>query len=95
VARQNPIRIENPSDFLVTAASLLTWISTCPTLSAMIRIIFTFIISIVRTFLMDRADLAIENAALRQQLAVLKDKHPRPNLRPADRVFWAALRSTW
>jgi putative transposase len=61
----------------------------------MIRIIFTFIISIVRTFLMDRADLAIENTALRQQLAVLKDKHPRPRLRSSDRAYWTALRSTW
>jgi putative transposase len=61
----------------------------------MIRILFTFIISIVRTFPMDRVDHVIENAALRQQLAVLKNKHPRPRLRPADRVFWSALRSAW
>jgi putative transposase len=95
VARQNLIRIEKTDDFLVTALSLLTWISTCPTLSAMIRMMFTFIISIVRTFMIDRADLAIENAALRQQLAVLINKHPRPRLRISDRVFWTALHSAW
>jgi len=43
----------------------------------MIRMIFALIINIIRTVTMDRADLVIENAALRQQLAVLKDKHPR------------------
>jgi hypothetical protein len=48
---------------------------------------FAYIISIVRTIMMDRADLAIENTALRQQLAVLKDKRPRPSLRPADLGF--------
>ena len=53
------------------------------------------IISIVRAACLWREDLIIENAALRQQLAVLKDKHPRPRLRPVDRVFWAALSSVW
>ncbi|MFH1434146.1 MAG: integrase [Pseudomonadota bacterium] len=57
--------------------------------------IFKFVLSIVRAALRDRSDIVIENAALRQQLAVLKDKHPRPRLRPADRVFWAALRLAW
>jgi len=45
--------------------------------------------------MMNRAYLVIENTALRQQLAVLKDKRPRPNLQPADRMFWTALRKTW
>ncbi|MFH1437982.1 MAG: integrase core domain-containing protein [Pseudomonadota bacterium] len=61
----------------------------------MITIIFRFIIGIVRAAMMDRAYLVIENTALRQQLVILKDKRPRPNLRPADRVFWTALRKTW
>lgn len=95
VARQNPIRIEIPSDFLVTAASSLTWPSICQTLPPMIRMMFKLIISIVHTFMLDRADLTIENAALRQQLAILKDKHPRPSLEPADRVLWVALRKIW
>jgi hypothetical protein len=57
--------------------------------------LFRLFIGIVRAAMIDRANLVIEKAALRQQLAVLKTKHPRPNLRPADRVFWTALRSTW
>jgi hypothetical protein len=81
--------------FYDETTSGLTLIFTCRIFSAMIRMIFILIINIIRTVTMDRADLAIENAALRQQLAVLKDKHPRSNLRPADRVFWAALRKTW
>jgi len=42
-----------------------------------------------------RTDLVIENLALRQQLAVLQRKHPRPRIRVADRVFWLALRRWW
>ncbi len=38
----------------------------------------------------DRA-LVIENLALRQQLAVLKHRHPRPRLTDADRLFWVVL----
>ena len=39
--------------------------------------------------------LAIENLALRQQLAVLKDRHPRPRLTDADRLFWVVLSLIW
>ncbi len=39
--------------------------------------------------------LATENLLLRQQLAVLKQRHPRPRLTDADRLFWATLSATW
>jgi hypothetical protein len=39
--------------------------------------------------------LALENLALRQQLAVYKRTTPRPKLRPTDRVFWAGLARVW
>jgi len=39
--------------------------------------------------------LALENLALRQQLAVYKRTAPRPKLRPADRLFWAGLARLW
>jgi putative transposase len=39
--------------------------------------------------------LALENLALRQQLAVYKRRLPRPKLRPTDRLFWAALATAW
>jgi transposase InsO family protein len=37
----------------------------------------------------------VENLALRQQLAVFKQKRSRPRLRPADRMFWVFLRQVW
>ena len=39
--------------------------------------------------------LALENLALRQQLAVYKRLAPRPKLRPADRLFWVGLARVW
>ena len=42
--------------------------------------------------LQSRLELAIENLALRQQLAVYNEKRPKPQLTAADRVFWALLR---
>ena len=42
-----------------------------------------------------RTDLILENLALRQQLAVLRRKHPRPRLRASDRFFWLTLRRCW
>ncbi len=46
-------------------------------------------------FLRSRHDLALELVALRQQLGVLKRKHPRPRLDRFDRLFWLALRRVW
>jgi hypothetical protein len=40
-------------------------------------------------------DLALENLALRQQLAIFKRRHPRPRLRPTDRLFWVWLSKIW
>jgi hypothetical protein len=42
-----------------------------------------------------RADLALEIVALRQQVAVLKRKRPRPQMNSLDRLFWMALRRLW
>jgi len=39
--------------------------------------------------------LALENLALHQQLAVYKRTVPRPKLRTADRLFWVALARVW
>ena len=47
-----------------------------------------------RAFLVNRLQLAAENLALRQQLAVLQRSSARPKLRPFDRCFWVWL-STW
>jgi hypothetical protein len=39
--------------------------------------------------------LLLENLALRQQLAVLKRRHPRPRLDLLDKLFWVAVRRFW
>jgi putative transposase len=49
----------------------------------------------VRVFFRSRADTALEVIALRQQLAVLKRKRPRPLLTELDRLFWITLRRFW
>jgi hypothetical protein len=42
-----------------------------------------------------RANLVVENLALRQQLAVLRRQTSRPQLRPVDRAFWVVLSRVW
>ena len=49
---------------------------------------------IARSF-RSRRSLLIENLALRQQLIVLKRKHPRPRLTSVDRLFWLLARRFW
>ncbi len=39
--------------------------------------------------------LALENLALRQQLAVYKRTGPRPRLRTTDRLLWVGLARVW
>ena len=56
---------------------------------------FEFVFSLlaaVRVFLSSRRDTALEVLALRQQVAVLKRKRPRPPLNSFDRLFWTTLR---
>ena len=50
---------------------------------------------LLRALLIPKARLAVENLALRQQLAVLKQSVKRPRLRPRDRVFWVWLSRFW
>ena len=57
-----------------------------------------FILSLlaaVRVFFRNRCDTALEVLALRQQVAVLKRKRPRPTLNSLDRLFWTTLRRFW
>ena len=60
----------------------------------MFQLLFT-LLAIVRVFFRSRHDTALEILALRQQLAVLKRKRPRPRLNPLDRLFWTTLRGVW
>ena len=53
---------------------------------------------LVRIFFTPRFNLAAENLALRQQVAVCKHTVKRPKLRTRDRVFWvwfSRLLSNW
>jgi putative transposase len=60
----------------------------------MIDVMGLFVGAIVR-LLCDRRRLLLENLALRQQLAALKRRHPRPRLAVFDRVFWVLARKFW
>ena len=40
-------------------------------------------------------ELALENLALRQQVAVWKVRQPRPQLTATDRLFWVVLLRLW
>ena len=64
----------------------------------MLRVLI-FIISFgaqaIRAIFRCRADLVIENLALRQQVVALKKERPRPLLDDTDRAFWVALRQSW
>jgi putative transposase len=53
------------------------------------------VIAGVGVFFRSRVCLALEILALRQQLAVLKRKRPRPRLNSSDRLFWVLLRRFW
>ena len=56
------------------------------------KTVMRMLVTVVHTLFADRADLAIENLALRQQVAALKRKRPRPQLDDLDRAFWGVLR---
>ena len=53
------------------------------------------LLATARSSLKSQGELALENLALRQQLAVLKRKTKRPKLRKVDRAFWVALSRLW
>jgi hypothetical protein len=60
-------------------------------MAGMITLILTGLLRGVRT----QRSLALENLALRHQLAVLQHTAPRPRLRTSDRLFWVLLSQLW
>src|SRR5262252_8043333 len=58
-------------------------------------VLFLSIFRFVRLLLSGHQAIAIENAALRMQLATFQRKRKRPLLTTLDRVFWIALCSLW
>jgi putative transposase len=57
----------------------------------MLRTLFGLLTSSVSS----RQSLLLENLALRQQLAVLKARHPPPRFTTSDRLFWVMLCRFW
>jgi hypothetical protein len=57
--------------------------------------VFMAMVAGLRTGIVARFFLALENVALRQQLAVLERSGKRPRLRQRDRVFWVLLSALW
>ena len=57
--------------------------------------LITAFLAAIRVFFRNRVDTSLEVLALRQQVAVLKRKRPRPSLNRLDRFFWTALRNIW
>ena len=53
------------------------------------------LLATARSSLKSQRELARENLALRQQLAILQHKTKRPKLTKADRAFWVALCRLW
>ncbi len=49
------------------------------------------LLATARSRLKSQRELALENLALRQQLAILHRKTERPKLTKADRAFWVAV----
>jgi hypothetical protein len=56
---------------------------------------FGAIVSRFKTSVVVRFHLALENLALRQQLAILERSRKRPKLRQRDRMFWILLSVIW
>jgi putative transposase len=61
---------------------------------AMLALLLNLLASL-RSAFRTRAELALENLALRQQLATLHRSAPPPRLRLADRAFWVGLSQIW
>ena len=53
------------------------------------------VLSFLRALVVPKAALALEVAALRQQLGVLQRRSKRPKLTRTDKAFWVLLRKLW
>lgn len=73
--------------------SPLTWRLFCykQHMLRSLKLLFVLLFQSARS----RRDLLLENLALRQQLAVLKQRHPQPRFAAPDKLFWLILRRLW
>ena len=49
------------------------------------------LVNLLQLAVKDRTQLALENIALRHQLAVYKRSVARPNIKDGDRIFWLTV----
>jgi putative transposase len=56
---------------------------------------FVLLAGVILQLFHSRRRLLLENLALRQQLAALKRRHPRPRLSACDKFFWVLARRVW
>ena len=56
---------------------------------------FRITVGALRSSVRSHRELALENLALRQQLAILKFHYTRPQLTDSDRLFWVVLGRLW
>jgi putative transposase len=56
---------------------------------------FCLCLRTARRLVCSRRDLLLENLLLRQQITVLRRRHPTPRLRLPDRLFWVIARRLW
>jgi putative transposase len=105
----HPIALATPSQALyeVALTAILSFAKTSSggtavDLSVLIRpqsqLVITVLLHLLRLvpFLVSgHRQLALENLALRQQLAVYKRTAPRPKRRTMDRLFWVGLARAW
>jgi putative transposase len=59
------------------------------------RLLLALLAWFLRAVLTSRGSLALENLALRQQLATYARTQKRPRLKPQERAFWVALSRVW
>ena len=73
---------------------LILQINDCRLVFAMLNAIVVSI-RFILLILAGQKQVALENAALRQQLAVFKRNVPRPKVNNRDRLFWIGLYMIW
>jgi len=59
------------------------------------RLLVALLVWSLRAVITSRGSLALENLALRQQLATYARTQKRPRLKPGERAFWVALLRAW
>jgi hypothetical protein len=85
-----PVPPQNPVERAIVDVFKLRIELTYP----MLRLLYA-LLATARSSLRLQRQLALENLALRQQLAILQPKTKRPRLTNADRAFWVALSRLW